>query len=61
MIRLQEGRENTYTQVHCDQATYTRRLDVSKVRMHIHTHLCKEKRVYVGKLTFGPWQLILGI
>ena len=59
--RLQEWRENTYTQVHCDKSTYTRMLVVTKSHMRMHAHSCKEKRIYVGKLTFGPWRLVLGI
>ena len=61
MIRVQEGRENIYTQVHRDQAVYTCRLDVSKARMHIHTLSRKEKCVHVGKLGFGSWYLVPGI
>jgi len=30
-------------------------------REKVHALSCKEKRVYVGELTFGPWQLVLGI
>ena len=40
-----------YTQVGLYKSAY----------MHIHALSCKEKRVYVGNLTFGPWQLVLGI
>ena len=55
-----------YTQVHHDQATYTRGLDVPKTCMHIHALSRKEKRVHVGKLIFGPavfrpMVLVLGI
>ena len=27
----------------------------------MHALSCKEKRVHVGKLIFGPWYLVLGI
>ena len=47
-------KENSYMQVHLDKFTYTHGLDVSKARMRIHTLSFKEKRVYVGKVTFGP-------
>ena len=30
-------------------------------RENVHALSCKEKRVYVGELTFGPWWLVLGI
>ena len=48
-------KENTYMQVHLDEDAYTRGLDVTKARMRIHALSHKEKRVYVGDLTFGPW------
>ena len=48
-------KEKTYTQVHLDEDAYTRRLDVTKACMHIHALSRKEKHVYVGELTFGPW------
>ena len=56
-----QNEENTYVQVHCDQATYTHGLDITKEHMRIHALSCKKNRVYVGKLTLGPWQLVLGI
>ena len=40
---------------------YTCGFDVLKVRMHIHALSCKRKRIYVGNLTLGPWQFVLGI
>jgi len=54
-------KKKSYTQVDLVKGTYTRRLDFTKARMRIYALSCKEKRVYVGKLTFGPWQLVLGI
>ena len=42
-------------QVHLDEDGYTHRLDVIKARMCIHALSRKEKHVYVGELTFGPW------
>jgi len=53
-------KEKIYTQVHLDEDAYTRGLDVTKVRMRVHTLSRKEKRVHVGELTFGPWYLVLG-
>ena len=53
-------KENTYTQVHLDEDTYTCELYVTNAHMHIHALSRKEKRVHVGKLTFGPWYLVLG-
>jgi len=53
-------KEKSYTQVQLDKVAYTRGLDVLKARMCIHALSCKRKRVYVGKLTLGPWQLVLG-
>jgi len=47
-------KEKSYTQVHLNKVAYTRGLDVTKARMRIHALSCKEKHVYVGKLTFGP-------
>jgi len=60
-FQRKKKKKNTYTQVHCDQAAYTRRLDFTKARIRIHALSRKEKHVYVGKLTLGPWQLVLGI
>ena len=54
-------KKKLYTQVDLVKVAYTRGLDVSKARMRIHALLCKKKRVYVGKLTFGLGQLVLGI
>ena len=48
-------------QVHHDQAAYTRGLDVPKTRMRIHTLSHKDRRVHVGKLSFGLWYLVHGI
>ena len=48
-------KEILYTQVNLAEDAYTRGLVVSKVRVRIHALSCKEKRVYVGELTFGPW------
>jgi len=48
-------KEKSYTQVQLDKVAYTRGLDVLKARMRIHAFSCKRKRVYVGKLTLGPW------
>ena len=56
----QNERKDIYTQVHLDEGAYTRGLDVTKARMHIHALSRKEKRVHVGELTFGPWYLVLG-
>jgi len=53
-------KEKIYTQVHLNKYAYIRRLDVSKVHMHIHTLSHKEKCVHVGELTFGLWYLVLG-
>jgi len=54
-------KEKSYTQFHLDKVAYTRGLDISKAHMRIHALSCKEKRVHVGKLTFGPEHLVLGI
>ncbi|MCY6488212.1 hypothetical protein, partial [Actinobacillus pleuropneumoniae] len=54
-------RKYIYTQVHRDRAAYTRGLVIEKTRMRIHALSCKEKRVHVGKLGFGPWYLDHGI
>jgi len=51
-------KEKICTRVHLDKDAYIHGLDVSKVRMHIHALSCKEKRVHVGELTFGPWYLV---
>ena len=48
-------KEKTYMQVHLDEYAYTHELDVTKARMRIHALSRKEKRIHVGKLTFGPW------
>jgi len=61
MTILQKWKKNIYTQVHLDEAAYTRRLDVWKMRMCIHALSCKEKHVHVGELIFGPWYLVFGI
>ena len=53
-------KETIYMQVHLDKDAYIRGLDVSKVRMCIHTLSRKEKHVHVGELTFGLWYLVLG-
>jgi len=53
-------KEKTYTQVHLDEDAYACRLYITKVRMHIHALSRKEKHIHVGKLTFGPWYLVLG-
>ena len=49
-------KEKTYTQVHLDEGTYTRRLDVAKAHMRIHILSRKDIRVHVG-----PWYLDHGI
>ena len=54
-------KKKSYMQVNLDKDAYTCGLDISKARMHMHTLSCKEKRVYVGKLNFGPGQLVLDI
>ena len=54
LVQAFRMKEKSYTQVHLDKVSYTRGLDVSKVRMRIHALSCKERRLYVGKLTFGP-------
>jgi len=48
-------KEISYTQVQLEKVAYTRRLDVFKARMRIHALSCKINRVYVEKLTLGPW------
>jgi len=53
-------KEKSYTQAQLDKVVYTRGLDVLKARMRIHALSFKRKRVYVGKITLGPWQLVLG-
>ena len=40
---------------------YTRGFVDQKSRMRMHALPCTEKRIHVGKITFGPWRLVLGI
>ena len=47
-----------YTQVHLDQAAYTRRFTEHKSRICTHALSQKEKCVYVGKLSF--WFVVFG-
>jgi len=40
---------------------HTHELVIQKSRIRIHALSCKEKRVHVEELIFGPWYLVLGI
>ena len=61
LVQAFRMKKKIYTQVHLDEGAYTHGLDVTKSRMRIHALSCKEKRVYVGELTFGLWYLVLDI
>jgi len=59
-IQVFRMKEKSYTQVQLDKVAYTCGLDILKAHMRIHALSCKIKCVYVGKVTVGPWQLVLG-
>jgi len=48
-------------QVNLDESAYTCGLVEQKVRTRTHAGSQKERRVHVGKLSFGPWYLVHGI
>jgi len=60
-------KEMTYTQIHLDEAAYTRGLDIPKAHMRIHTLSHKEMHVHwvlvhaINSLVFGPMVLDHGI
>ena len=60
-FRLSKWRKKRYTQVPLNQVTYTCKITDQKACIRMHTLSCKEKRVHVGKIIFGPWYLVLGI